>query len=88
MNHNRADNRWANLRDGDKSQNMENLAVAKKTNKSSGLLGAHWSAPTGDWAARITVKGTMRVIGRYSTAKAAHEAYLTEKRRVHAGCTI
>lgn len=84
---NRQNNAISNLRDVDRATNLQNLKRPKRTNKSTGFLGV---TRLGDdrFMAQITVNKAYRYIGTFSTPEAASEAYLTEKRRVHTGCTI
>lgn len=79
------DNRIANLRDVEKGVNQQNVRAARSSS-SSGVLGAH---RIGDkWQARITVNGNRRFLGVFGTPQEAGEAYLSAKRRLHAGCTL
>lgn len=82
----RDDNRIANLREATQAENMQNQFSAHSTNKSSGLLGAHWDpkGPKGKkWRATIRVNGKNKVAGHFATAKEAHAAYLAAKRKHH-----
>lgn len=76
----KADNRWANLREATKSQNLHNVREARKNNKSSGLLGASWHRGLGKWQAQICVDRKKRCLGYFGSAEAAHAAYLSAKR--------
>lgn len=80
-------NRIENLRDVSVQVNQHNQRRAHRSNKSSGLLGAHFDARTGRWLAKITVANRTLNLGRYDTAAQAHEAYLQQKRTVHMGAT-
>lgn len=84
----KGNNRIANLRDGSKASNMQNLRVALRSNKSSGLLGAHWSARLQRWKASITVDGRSKHLGVFDSASEAHQAYVSAKRIYHEGCTL
>lgn len=81
----RTDNRWANLRVVTHKANIENQRGPRADN-SSGVLGVYWDR--GKFRARIRVEGKSKHLGRFATAEAAHQAYLTAKRELHAGCTI
>lgn len=83
-----SNNRYSNLREASRSQNMQNQRRALSNNKSSGLLGASWHKQTRRWQARITLGGKDRFLGRFDTAEAAHAAYLAAKRQIHSYCTI
>ena len=88
INGDRQDNRWSNLREVDRTTNSENRRNATR-GATSDLLGVSFAKDTGRWAAQIQVKGKNKNLGRrFSTAEAAHEAYLRAKRQLHAGCTI
>lgn len=81
------DNRIENLRDVDRSTNMQNLRGAKKGNQ-AGLLGAHYRKDTGRWTSTIRTSAGKVALGCYATAEEAHQIYMTAKRNLHAGCTI
>lgn len=85
INGNKADNRLANLRDVSRSVNLQNQRRAHRASK-AGLLGV--SPLNGKFAARIFVAGTRHYLGLFDTPAQAHEAYLTAKRELHAGCAI
>lgn len=82
------DNRIDNLRDVSASVNAQNQRAATKKNKRATLLGAHFHVQSGKYLAHIRLNGVSRHIGSFETEQEAHEAYVAEKRRVHAGCTI
>ena len=84
----RNDNRIGELRDVTPSVNSQNQRIAKRSNKSSGLLGAYWHNVSNKWMAHIGVAGKKIHLGMFDTAEAAHAAYIEAKRRLHAGCTI
>lgn len=87
INGDRTDNRLLNLRDVSQGVNNGNVRKLPRHN-TSGLLGASWCAADERWAAHISVDGKSRFLGNFDTADDAHAAYLTAKRRLHAGCTI
>lgn len=80
-------NRWSNLRVVSQRINNQNLRSAISGSK-SGLIGAHWNAQENKWQASIRHDGRNIYLGRFSTAQEAHAAYVSEKRRLHVGCTI
>lgn len=81
----RADNRWRNLRDVPMLHNQQNRRRALKRNR-TGLLGV---SERGDgFAANIHFAGRDLYLGLYQTPEEAHAAYVAEKRRLHAGCTL
>ena len=81
----RTDNRWANLRAGDRSFNMQNQRRARRDN-TTGWLGV--SRVKSRFEAAIQVRGRRFRLGRFDTPEAAHAAYLTAKRKLHEGCTL
>jgi hypothetical protein len=88
INGDKGDNRLCNLRDVDRSTNQQNAKRAQANNKSSGLLGVSFHGSRNKFRAQITYENRRHHIGYFSTAELAHAAYLKEKRRHHAGCTI
>ena len=88
INGNPTDNRIANLRDVSASINAQNQRSATKKNKRSKLIGAHFHVQSGKFLAHIRLDGVTRHLGSFDTEQEAHEVYIAEKRRVHAGCTI
>lgn len=87
INADRADNKWANLREATISVNAQNRRAAL-AGSSSGLLGASWDSKHERWKAQIRVNGRTRHLGYFGSPEAAHQAYLMSKRAHHAGCTI
>lgn len=85
INGERADNRWANLRDVSRTVNQQNMRRASKTSR-SGLLGAFKKRDR--WESRIRVQGTVRHLGVFGSPEEAHAAYITAKRQAHPGCSI
>ncbi len=82
----KSDNRLANLREVDRSTNLQNMRHARKDNK-TGFLGVYLHTQ-GRYVARIQKNGKCSYIGIFDCPKEAHEAYLVEKRKRHEGCTI
>ena len=78
----RDDNRWSNLRDVDRSVNMQNQRRAQRNNVSSGLLGVR-AHQTGKWQARIRHGSKQLYLGTFDTPEQAHAAYLIAKSRLH-----
>ena len=81
----KTNNIFGNLRDVTESTNQENRRT-HQANSGTGLLGA--SAEGDGYAARIQLKGRQLNLGTFDTPNQAHQAYLTAKRDLHAGCTI
>jgi len=78
----RGNNRWINLRNVTRSENLQNLGWAKKNNK-SGLLGVRFPKGFGGWQARIVLCGIERNLGLFPTPELAHAAYLKAKDELH-----
>lgn len=81
----RTDNRIENLRDVTVGENHQNKRRPQGANP---YLGVTWHKGRQKWQAQIGVDGVKRVLGRFSTAEEARDAYLRAKRELHAGCTI
>jgi hypothetical protein len=84
----KTDNRLCNLRDVCKVVNGQNQRKATRKNKSTGLLGATFDKRSQKFRADIKVAGKSKHVGYFASAEAAHEAYLTAKRKYHEGCEI
>lgn len=67
------DNRIANLRLANQTQNNGNKRVSK--NNKSGLKGTHREKKNGRWVAQIMCQGKNYHLGRFGSAEAAHKAY-------------
>ena len=81
----RGDNRIANLRCVTHRANMENQRSAH-ANSTTRLLGV--SKRGERYVARIRMDGQLRYLGTFATGEEASLAYLAEKRRIHAACSI
>lgn len=81
------DNRFANLRQADKSQNMQNQIKPIKSN-TSGFLGVTWHKAARKWAARIQINNLYINLGLFTDPSVAHHAYLEAKRKLHPYSTI
>ena len=87
INMNRTDNRISNLREVDRSTNMQNKRTASANNK-CGLMGVCFDARRGSYYAQIRINGKNTHLGKFDSAELAHGAYLFAKRNAHKGCTI
>lgn len=87
INGNPADNRIENLRECDDLLNNQNQRQAHSNNK-SGYLGVHFAKSSKKFRAQIRFDGKKHLIGEFSTAEEAAEAYLLAKRRFHPFNTI
>ena len=79
------DNRFSNLRDVSVMVNQQNLKKAQVNNK-TGFLGVNIKGKK--YYATIRINKKKKHIGAFDTPEEAHEAYLSEKRKHHEGCTI
>lgn len=84
INGNRADNRWANLREATHSQNLANRGPTKK-NKSGykGVVAHH----RGGWVAAIQWQGKPYRAGPFRSKEQAAEAYRAMALRLHGDFT-
>lgn len=83
-------NRWSNLRDATEAVNSQNRIRARR-DSSSGTLGVRTVDKDKHTAAiEIRVNGRRKTIylGSHATPELAHEAYVSAKRKLHAGCTL
>lgn len=80
-NGNRQDNRWVNLREADRGEQMQNLSM--KSNNTSGFPGVHPNKSRTRWMAEIRVAGIKHYLGTFDTPAAAHAAYVAAKARLH-----
>lgn len=84
----RDDNRLENLRSVSRQINSENQRSCHKRSK-SGVLGVVPSNRSPRrWQAQIRAGGRNRSLGNYETLEEAHAAYVTAKRKLHAGGTL
>jgi hypothetical protein len=81
------DNRICNLREVSDSQNKQNIRKANSVS-STGLLGVSVHKASNKFVAQININGEHRYIGLYKTAQEAHEAYVSEKRKIHPFSTL
>lgn len=77
----KSDNRWCNIREATRSQNMANTPL-RRTN-TSGLKGVSWAKDRNAWRAQITVNRRNRVIGTFRAKDAAHAAYRAAAAEAH-----
>jgi hypothetical protein len=78
----RSDNRLANLRVVDRSQNMQNQRASHRDNLSCGLLGVTWNKQHRRWQSKLQVNKVMHHVGYFSTPEQAHAAYVALKREL------
>jgi hypothetical protein len=85
VNGDRSDNRLDNLREVSNQTNCENRRSSIKPGK---LLGVTFNKANRNWIAQIKASSGHIHLGCFETQELAHAAYITAKRRLHAGCTI
>jgi hypothetical protein len=83
----RTDNRFDNLRHATRSLNNQNRHGAQRRS-STGFMGVTQDKRDGRFYAAIFYNGRKRGLGGYDTPEEAHEAYLSNKRLLHEGCTL
>lgn len=76
----RNDNRWGNLREATKAQNMQNLATP--ATNTSGHIGVCWHSRRRKWQVYIRVDGTLHHVGYFMLFDDAVEAYRSARRRL------
>jgi hypothetical protein len=82
INRNPSDNRWANLREATQAQNNANMG-AKNATGLKGVTHITHRNLKNPYRASIKVNGKTHHIGMFSTAKAAHEAYMDRLLIIH-----
>jgi hypothetical protein len=81
INGNKLDNRRANLRICDRSENNWNVPI--RSDNTSGLKGVQWHAKSQKWMAQIGFRYRTVYLGLHETAQAAHEAYCLAADMLH-----
>jgi len=66
------DNRWVNLRDVTKAENMQNAKIPR--NNTSGHIGVCWHKRCKKWAAQISVAGEKTCLGYFTDKQDAINA--------------
>jgi hypothetical protein len=69
----KADNRWANLREATGSQNKANTPM--QANNSSGFKGVSWHKGKRKWQACISLNGKIKTLGRFASRERAFLEY-------------
>lgn len=77
----RGDNRWKNLREASRSENMRN--TARPSNNTSGVKGVHWHKPSKRWTARIKINGFKKHLGGFKKFEDAVEAINKARPLIH-----
>jgi hypothetical protein len=81
INGDKTDNRIANLRIANHSENAQNLNKYKRN--TSGYTGVIWHKGANKWQARITVNHKMIHLGLFDTREESYAAYLKAKNELH-----
>ena len=81
INGTKTDNRFANLREATRSQNMSNRG--KLATNTSGFKGVTRRHDEKRWRAQIKVHGKIRNLGRFNTPEEAHAAYGVAAKKYH-----
>lgn len=81
INHQRDDNRWANLRDVDRLGNQHNLGGNRAN--TSGVPGVSWHKRSRKWFAHIRVGGKQKALGYFSNFEDAVAAREQGKKDHH-----
>lgn len=77
INHDRSDNRLANLREVGDAENRKNMGKSKRN--SSGVSGVYWDRQLSRWRARIRVNGRTIHLGLFDNLEDAARARCTAK---------
>lgn len=83
INGNKADNRLANLRECNQSENLCNKG--KNANNTSGYKGVNFceSSLINPYRAQITINGKIKHLGLFRTPELAHQAYSEKAKELH-----
>jgi hypothetical protein len=81
INEDPSDNRWSNLRQATKSENMRNITRIKSN--TSGYKGVSFHKPTAKWRASIKADGIQYYLGLFSTVEEAAHAYAQTAQKLH-----
>ena len=73
IDHDRLNNRWANLREATRAQNCQNALLSKAS--TSGMKGAHWDRFIGKWTSAICRDYRLEYLGQFDTPEEAALAY-------------
>ena len=84
----RDDNRICNLRECNRSENMQNQRRSHHDNKSCGLLGVTWNKQHKRWQSKLQINKLRHHVGYFDSPEVAHEAYVALKRALSPMCAI
>ena len=77
----RNDNRWGNLRQATRNQNMHNQG--KQITNTSGFKGVYRIKNNKKWRAQIWYMNRQIYLGSFTTPEAAHQAYIAAAEKLH-----
>lgn len=77
----KTDNRFENLREATRSQNMCNKNKMK--HNKSGYKGVYWDKQSSKWKAQITINKVQKCIGSFDDPLEAHNAYCNAAKELH-----
>lgn len=87
LNNDPSDNRIANLREANHSQNMQNQKTSHSTS-STKIIGVWFNKQCNKYTSQITFNKNKIHLGLFDTAEDASKAYITAKRQLHEFNTI
>lgn len=79
--HNRANNKWSNLRIATNAMNSWNTSL--RTDSSSGVKGVSWCERASRWRARVSVFGKTYSCGYHRSKRAAQRAVRALRKSLH-----
>ena len=77
----RGDNRFSNLREATRSENLRNRGAQK--NNTSGFKGVSWQKSSRKWDARINIHGKVVHLGYFDDPEDAYQAYCQAAKELH-----
>jgi len=72
IDHDRANNKWSNLRVATRQQQTQNASIS--LNNTSGITGVNWDKTRNKWMVRISINGVPTNIGRFDSLEEATQA--------------
>lgn len=81
VNGDRSDNRWCNLREATRSQNMCNAKVSAKSK--SGVKGITWCQRQGYWKTGLTLDGKYHHLGSFVNLEEAKTIMFEARKKLH-----
>ena len=81
INHNRADNKWDNLREASNAENVRN-SIKRKNNKSK-YKGVYWKQKNQKWSAQICINYKKIYLGLFDSQEEGYKAYCEASKKYH-----